>query len=135
MIHPEGVLQMLINATRLLASNADVQVSAFPPFVVVADELALNFDDMFRLTDQLVESGHLSQQQLKALERVENILDELSNRGDSRLWTLEALRENPEWQRVRVEALKALEALGVGPGPASLEGITYIEGGPKKAPK
>src|SRR5258708_7609890 len=120
---PGSTLKMLVNALRLLASSADVQERAFPGFVVVPDELALNFDDAFRLTEQLVGSGRLSREQVEALARVDNALDELTNRGG--MWTLEALRESQEWQGVRAEARKALDALGAGPGTGSTAGISY----------
>src|ERR1700680_1498632 len=119
-------LEMLVNATRLLASDADGQERAFPDFVQVPDELALNFDDAFRLRDQLEASGHLTRQQVEALERVDRLLEEMTNRHEHSLWTLEALRASPDWQALRVEARSALGALGVGMGPASTEGITYI---------
>ena len=128
MNQPEHALEMLVNATRLLASDADVQERTLPDFVVVTDELALNFDNAFQLSDQLMENGRLSQQQLAALQRVDKVLEDLTNRGEPRLWTLNALRESHEWQAVRAEARKALEALGVGTGTPSIEGLTYVGG-------
>jgi len=120
---------MLVNATRLLASDADVQQRAFPDFVQVPDELALNFDDAFRLIHQLEASGHLRRQQVEALERVDKLLGEMTNRHESSLWTLEALRVSPDWQALRAEARSALGSLGVGVAPPSTEGITYVRGG------
>ncbi len=122
-------LEMLLNATRLLASDADVQEKTFPDFVQVPDELALNFDDAFRLSDQLEASGYLTRQQVEALERVDKLLEEMTNRHESSLWTLESLRANPDWQAIRAEARSALGVLGVGMGPPSSEGITYVRGG------
>lgn len=120
---------MLVNAARLLASDADVQQRAFPDFVQVPDELALNFGDAFRLIHQLEASGHLTRQQAEALERVDKLLREMTNRHESSLWTLESLRVSPAWQALRAEARSALAALGVGMGPPSTEGITYVRCG------
>jgi hypothetical protein len=122
-------LEMLVNATRLLASDAEVQAGVFPDFVQVPDELALNFDDAFQLSDQLEASGQLTRQQVEALERIDKLLEEMTGRHETALWTLEALRGSREWQAIRAEARSALGALGVGMGPPSTEGITYIRGG------
>jgi hypothetical protein len=51
--------EMLIESVQLLAADFDAQVAALPAFVVVADEVALTFDDCYQLLDQIVAAGLL----------------------------------------------------------------------------
>jgi hypothetical protein len=120
---------MLVRATQLLAAEPAVQVATFPQFVVVADELALNFSASFELVDQLGDAALLTQDQVTRLAELESALIELTLSGDEGLWTVEALRDRPEWALVRSRANVALAALGGAAGPPSTAGITYIRGG------
>jgi hypothetical protein len=96
---------------QALAAPPDVQLARFPDFVVKADELALDFDHALLLVRQ--EGGEaLSVEQHAALSAVDGLLDAMSGAENASLWTEQALREDPEWDRVRAAAAAALRAFG-----------------------
>jgi hypothetical protein len=121
-------LARLVDATRLLAADADMQIGVFPDFVHIPDELALTFDDAFLLCAQLERSGHLNRAQIEALGCIDEALTELTNRRDPSMWTLAAIHESFEWQEIRAKARAALDVMGVTMEPPTLRGITYVPG-------
>lgn len=94
----------IIEATRLVASNFDVQISVMPFYVNVPDEIALVFEDVFNLVEKLVEQGLLSDYQKKALVKLNNSLDRIN------VWTVDALQYADEWNAVRMLARHVLTA-------------------------
>ena len=90
---------------------ADVQLGLFPDFVRKEDELALNFCHWCScvLSD---ETGGLSEGQKFLLRKLDGILGEMSNGQSQDLWAEDALRNSPEWRRVRDVAAGALAAFG-----------------------
>lgn len=71
-----------------------------------ADELALEFDDWFRLADQLVGARIISQEAFDAMKPIDALLDEMS--GPKPLWSPAALRDAPEWETIRQQAREVL---------------------------
>lgn len=57
---PQWFLEMLVDSLRLAALPADQQVAALPDFVHVPDEVALLYDDAWRLVPQIREAGLLT---------------------------------------------------------------------------
>ena len=49
--------EMLIEALRLVASEAEIQIEVLPEWVHIPDEVALTFDECYVLFDQVVEAG------------------------------------------------------------------------------
>jgi hypothetical protein len=116
----DRVLELL----KLMASSAGEQVKAFPDFVVVADEIALLFDDEMRFADG---QGLISKLDAVALERLRAIGERLERMtGKSQFWTLEALGSAPEWDFIRRTACSILSDLGVPRDPPNLGWVTYI---------
>src|SRR5262245_23627157 len=96
-------------ALQALAQPPDVQPTLFPDFVVVADELALEFDNWYRAT--IWRDGFTTAQK-SALAAVDQFLAQMSDAKNSELWQIEALINRPEWQQVRQLAVEALQSLG-----------------------
>jgi hypothetical protein len=64
----------------------------------------MEYGDMAMLT------GHLPQLSTTTLDRlkaVDQLLDEMSGPKNARLWTLEALRQEPAWDSIRALASEA----------------------------
>ena len=96
-------LTKLIEATRLVASDYDVQICVMPAYVHVPDEIALIFEDAFNSVVKLVEHGVLNEYQQEALTALNNSLDRMN------LWTVDALRDADEWNAVRMLARDVLK--------------------------
>jgi hypothetical protein len=95
-------------AVRALAQDATIQIALFPSFVVVADELALDFEQ-YRLAtaDRLSElGGHV----VARVGELDAALEAMSGPEHLDLWTDEALRSAREWVTVRALARRVLEA-------------------------
>ena len=81
---------------------------------VAVDELGLEFDDVAPV---VLPQGHQAGLSDEALRVVRDLADHLgtkSDRSEPRLWTVEALRDAPEWERVRTLAQSALVRLPTG---------------------
>jgi hypothetical protein len=124
---PEQFLEMLVDALRLAALPADQQMAVLPDFVHVLDEIALQYDDAWRLVPQIRQAGLLSDEQHEALARLDRHLEEMSNAADKdSLWTIETMEGDERWETFRRLAGQALAALGREPGRPSLEGTTWV---------
>jgi len=76
-----------------------------------ADELALELEDGALLSRQFEKAGWLSADVRQAVTELDALLGDLSGEENEDFWRIEALRESPDWERVRDLALKALLAL------------------------
>lgn len=102
--------QMLRWAVQALVQPAEVQRALFPPFVVVADELALDFHHWWTTFER--HYGHeLSKEQREACEALDDLLAEMSG-PKPELWTDEGCLNHPKWSEVRRLAANVLSAFG-----------------------
>ncbi len=99
MITQEEKLSRLIESIKLLASSFEIQLKTFPVDICVPDEIALIYDDNFVFTNELVQVGLISKDQLLSLDLLNNSLSKMSDFKD--YWTLEALKSHVEWDNVR----------------------------------
>ena len=111
-----GQLARFIKATALLALPAESQALwlgslDLPNEPAYADELATQFDDGNRLLVQFVAAGWLTEEVADRLRALAVLLDAMSGIDKSRLWSVEALAAEPEWEDVRVAARYALLAV------------------------
>ena len=74
------------------------------------DELALEFDGIYRATGHMREFGEIAQDQIEAARPLDALLDRWSGEDNADFWTREALFHDPRWVEVRHCAQKALEA-------------------------
>ena len=119
--------RMLIEALRLLAAPYDQQAGSLPPFVSVADEIALTFDETYPFSAELVGDGLLDSSAKRGLDELDSILDRMS-REEEALWTAEALRVDPRWHAIRVKSCETLARMGATPARPNLFWTQYVEG-------
>jgi hypothetical protein len=121
---------MLVDALRLVALNASDQRAVLPAFVVAADEVALTFDDAYRLMDQLAEQGQLTTAQAAGMAAIETALTAMSDPGtdQSWIWSVAALDSDPRWISVRTSARALLAGLGVPEGFPAPPDVRYLDG-------
>ncbi|MFZ2358492.1 MAG: hypothetical protein WA040_04040 [Anaerolineae bacterium] len=113
-------------AVQALAQPADVQIDLFPPFVVVADELALEFDSCREAFDS--NFGWLwSPLQRTAVVALDQYLADMSGPDKPELWLDEGCLEHARWTEVRQLARKVLSAFGWSPDFPPLDrGAIYV---------
>lgn len=102
---------MLMLGLKPLATSYEKQLKLYPDFVLLTDELALDFDDGYQLAPQLKEGGLISEKAFDLLSQIDRILEEMSDRLRGNVWNDEALKENPVWEECRILARKALTEL------------------------
>jgi hypothetical protein len=95
----ENRLQWVV---RALAQSGSAQVSLFTPLVCVPDELALEWEEclMGRRDEGLLFCEEFEFQ----LQRLDQLIDEMSGPENAELWTLDSLFSSAEWNSVRQQA-------------------------------
>jgi hypothetical protein len=110
---PDKVVEELCQVLVRLASPSQAQIDYLQHLGVapLADELALEFHDLYLLVPQLAAQRMLTHQQRKAVEAVSRKLDDMSICQEPSLWAEDALRSHPDWVEVRRLAAIAAKAL------------------------
>ncbi|AWI29594.1 hypothetical protein [Streptomyces tirandamycinicus] len=104
-----GLRQLRASLERL-SWPAERQLSHLQSLQVDVDELALEFDDAFRLVCGKVTKGRLPRLAVEATQPIDDILDRMANAG-AEIWRSDALEDSPEWAELRAQSSQALEAL------------------------
>jgi hypothetical protein len=116
----------LVEALQLLAAPADQQVAAFPSWVVIADEVALTWDNAYRgfqLRDQ-ADTAKWDQvrEDLRSLDsKVGNPAPEHPAQ-----WSVVALKTSVGWQDVRKAARAILARQGIPLRPPDSQRDNYV---------
>ncbi|WP_342249401.1 hypothetical protein [Sphingomonas sp. OTU376] len=113
---------MLREAVANLAASAEAQVSyldssfsgltggksaeAYGNF-----ELAMEFDDSFVAVGHMLEFGEISQDEIDALQTLDELLSCWSGPSHEDFWVREALFDDPRWQAIRSRAAEVLALL------------------------
>ena len=110
---PDKVIEELCQVLGRLASPSQAQIDYLQHLGVtpLADELALEFHDLYLLVPQLAAQRVLTRQQSKAVDAVSRKLDDMSAGQDTSLWMEDALRSHPDWVEVRQLAAIAAKAI------------------------
>ncbi|GCF07605.1 hypothetical protein KDI_11690 [Dictyobacter arantiisoli] len=115
---------MLIQTLQLLAASYVEQVQAFPTFVHIPDEVALVFSDTWLFSQKLIMDGFITHQQKVEIERLDNLLNEMSD--NIQLWNLFSLETSDEWGKVRYLASNILTSLHKEKEQPNLFWLKYI---------
>jgi len=115
-------------AVQALALPAEHQLSLFPSFAEVADELALEHEET-QAGFLAAFAAHLTSVQKQAIKALDEELERMSGEEyATTLWTVDALAGRPEWDQVRSLARSVLSVMG---WPASVppldRGAVYVE--------
>jgi hypothetical protein len=124
---PQWCLQQVVDSLRLAALPAEEQIAALPDFVHVPAEVALLYDDAFRLVPQIRDAGLITNEQQESLVRINRLHGDMGTATDKDwLWTVDAMRSDERWARSRRLAVEALAALGREAGTPRFEGTTWV---------
>src|SRR5215210_7731568 len=105
----DAPLEHLKWSVQALALPSREQRTLFPPFVCIADELALDFEQWL----QTAAGQHeFSAEQRTALTSLDDVLSAMSGADQAELWIDEALDSSGEWENVRERARGTLTVFG-----------------------
>ena len=120
-------LQQLQQSVQALALPATTQLALFPDFVCKAEELALGFDHWWLCVSSRA-TGVLMGDQQRLLQEIDSRLSLMSGAENAQLWSDDALRTDPAWQRVRQLAQETLVAFDWKAEIPPLDDTRYIGG-------
>lgn len=123
---PNDQYNLLVDSVLLVAATADEQVSLFPEFVVVTDEIATTFGDASLLVPQLKRARLVSTEAAEALRELDDHFERMPD--DDRLADPASLRDHPFWEEARRLATEAIAKLGEQKRALQLSGITWVRG-------
>jgi hypothetical protein len=106
------IMERLIETLRLLSSNYEGAKKILPDGIILADEIALLFDDMWQYCPYLKEDNLITDRQYQILSEIDRELDSMSDVKE--LWTDTALKDNEKWKNIREYSNRALEEFGKG---------------------
>ncbi|MET9840411.1 hypothetical protein ABZZ01_21895 [Streptomyces virginiae] len=103
--------QRLIDALALLGADSADQLAWIDKYQVVTDELALEFDDAFRLMAGFQQEVPLNEDAMGKLRLIDSILDDMSGRDNAARWSREVLATDAGWCQVWTLARDVLVSL------------------------
>jgi hypothetical protein len=91
----------LLDSVKILSLEAEDQISYLEShgFVDSADELALQFDDLYNFGGSAI--GGVSEPIAHLLEDLYVLLTNMTNSKDN-LWNFESLKNSNEWKKIRI---------------------------------
>lgn len=101
----------MTEALAVLGADSADQLAWIDKHKVVTDELALEFDDAFRLMADLQPEEFLDTEALGKLQLIDAVLGEMSGRENVERWAREALATDAGWCQVRTLARDLLVSL------------------------
>ena len=120
----EDELLRLEWSVRGLAQMAELQMTLFPGFVCVADELAVDFDEQWRKFAG--RATVFTCEQANAIAALDRKLESMSGPDHAELWTDDALRDSSEWEEVRDLAQLVIETSGWSMSPPPTDRALYV---------
>jgi hypothetical protein len=110
--HTRDAMVLLEQVVRVAALPAERQIESFPSFCVVADEIALDYDNCCGWALEGYKAPVLTDEQRSSLVALDERLNRMSGKHNAELWTDEALRCSPEWDEVRKDARRIMDSFG-----------------------
>lgn len=98
-------------SVQSLAAPFRNQKCLFPIFTEIPDELVLEHDEAQRLFLASNQVFNLSCHQKEVIKRLDHYIQELSDRDDPHLWTMDALESSEEWESIRSLARDVIKAM------------------------
>ena len=125
MLTEQETINQLKYTIQALSLEPEGQLASFPEFVVVTDELLLEFDN-WKNAAVVNYPNYFSHEQLKALNDIDTFLDEYEL-NDSTLPVAEELKTSSFWKELRLLAKEALAKFNWTSEPPPEDRATYIK--------
>jgi len=91
----EAVFNQLKLSLQTMASYGEIQISLFPDFVVVSDEIVNDFDH-WRLTVKSRYKSEFNSSQIESLKEIDIIIDKIT-KGQDEIWDNDSLKTHSLW--------------------------------------
>lgn len=115
----------LVKSLQLIALPFEKQTKVLPEFVCLPDEIALIFDDMYRLVLD-GDNTEFSTNTKKNLKLLDTLFEEMSK--NKSLWTLSSLENSRDWEKSRDIAKLVLNELREPVSMPELDFLNFVEG-------
>jgi hypothetical protein len=101
----------LLQLLNILASSASDQITYLNNLGTspLADELALELEDMIWVLDKSVQEELISLDFANTVRKIDKIFSAMSETGDKSIWVTSALETSGEWEKVRKLAKDSLK--------------------------
>ena len=106
-MNKEAVFSQLKWSLQAMASDSETQISLFPDFIVVSDEIITDFDHWKRATESRYKS-ELSPEQIESLHHVNTVIEEIT-RSQEDIWGNDSLTSHELWDELRMAGTNALK--------------------------
>jgi len=106
----KSVYPKIIEALRLVAAPASVQLSSLPKHVCKPDEIAFTFEEIMIYAKILMENKFLSIDLYLQLLAIDKLFENLKKDE----WTEDSLHKSKSWEVVRTKAIEVLKNFGEG---------------------
>ena len=112
----------------LLASSPEVQLSVFPEFVHIPDEIASETSDAIEYAPNKVNQE--DSVILSILRKVDAAFDEMG--GDAENWTEESIKTSAVWRQIRLLAMEGINSTRLQYKHPDLFWLAYFQNQPKQ---
>jgi hypothetical protein len=110
----ELAIRQLQQALDRLALPPEKQIAHIARLGVEPDELALEFDDMFRITSGMIKERRLPESLKASLDPIDALLQEMTRSPEGK-WSRDAVLNSEEWRELRELAQNSLTILNAVP--------------------
>lgn len=121
--------EMLMDALYLLAADYLTQEKTLPDFVFLPDEVISIFSEAYLLFPQVIDAGMVNDTQINSLRDMNDFIKEMEEKKEQNIWSVEAMRYHPDWNRLRAFARSALADFGKTPTLPHPDWISYVKSG------
>ncbi len=102
-------LEHLKESTQALALPYEEQVQVFPSFVLITDELVLEYDEAFRFIDEMVLKNLITKKDKVFFEKIDQYSQYLSDNFTDLFLNEDSLKTDLKWEKMRELAKQALK--------------------------
>ena len=109
-----GIINNFYNSLIMLASDYEIQRKVLPEFVVITDEIVIDFFNWYealkshaKIYDELINNDNNI-----LINKLIITLDDLETFGKE-IWTEDSLKNHSGWNEIRVNAKKVLNGLNI----------------------
>lgn len=105
-MNKEAIIKNFNRSLKNLSLEADEQVASYPNYVVVTDELLLDFDHFYSVIKENY-TDEFSNQQIKALDAIRGHIDKIPTE-DFLINEIDELKNDDFWKKLRVLSKNAI---------------------------
>lgn len=118
-------IDRLFEVIKLIAASYEDQIKVFPSFVIIPEELALLFDDVYKDIGQIYKDKVVSIDSLNLLIKIDKLFETMSK--DPSKWNITSLKFDSDWNCIRNHAKTILEKQGIDNEKIDIDFVKWIK--------